>query len=441
MGTHHQGRTARHLRQTLAAVVSAGLLLAGCSQGSPGPSASGTPGEPVTLTFSWWGNDTRDKLTREVIATFESAHPTIKVQADPTDWNSYWQKLSTQMAGGSGPDLLQMDEKYIAEYADKGALYDLGALGITTQGWASGTVEAGNFDGKLYAATLAVNSPVFIANKTLFDKVGVAIPDDSTWTWDDFAKLAVDLQKKSGGEFFGAQSMIGFDGATKLWIRQQGAQQFTADGIGFDASQAQSWFQYWLDLQTAGGTPPATAAIEDQTTAIDQALTGTNRIALSFQWSNQVNALQSATGSDLVLLRPPTQTGKATDGKMWYKSSQYLSASATTKHPAEVKLFMDYFINDPQAGAILGTERGVPTNLKVRETIAGSLDEVNTKVVTFMDAIAGELGTGGSVPLPGGGQSEAIQRRASDQVLLGQLDPATAATQFVTELKAEMGLG
>jgi len=118
----------------------------------------------------------------------------------------------------------------------------------------------------------------------------------------------------------------------------------------------------------------------------------------------------------------------------------YLSAGAKTKYPEEVKAFIEFLINDPECGAILGTERGVPTNTKVREAVAPQLDAANTKVIEFMDSIADELGTGGTVPLPGGGQSETIQRRATDSVLLGDLDPAAAAEQFVTELKAEMGV-
>lgn len=438
-----QGK-ARRLLAGMAGTVAATLALAGCGGGTPAPSASdpgASGGEQITLRFLWWGNDKRNELTNKVIDLYKSKNPNINIETQTSDFASYWQLLSTQVAGGDAPDVIQMDEKYLAEYADKGALADLAAIGVDTTDWAEGTVDAGKFNGTLSAATWAVNSPVFLANKSVLDKAGVAMPDDKTWTWDDLAALAKEVQSKGGGDYYGVENLIGVDGATKIFLRQQGAQQFTEDGIGFDAATITPWFEYWKNLQDAGGTAPATATIENQSTALDQALLGTNKLAIGYQWSNQVNAVQAATGQDLTLLRPPTQTGKAADGKLWFKSSMYLSAGAKSEHPEEAAKFINFLINDPEAGAILGTERGVPANLKVREAITGSLDAANAKVVEFMDAISTELGTGGTVPLPGGGQSETIQRRATDQVLLGTLAPAAAAEQFVTELKAEMGLG
>jgi len=433
-----QGK-ARRLLAGVAGIVAASLALAGCGGGTPAPSASGAGGDEVTLRFLWWGNDTRNELTQKVIDLYTSKNPNIKVETQTSDFASYWQLLSTQAAGGDAPDIIQMDEKYLAEYGDKGALADLAALGVDSTDWAAGAMEAGQFNGTLYAATWAVNSPVFLANTAIFEKAGVELPDDKTWTWEDLAALATEVQTKGGGEYFGVENMIGIDGASKIWIRQQGKQQFTPEGIGFDAATMTPWFQYWKDL-TDKGTPAATATIENQGTALDQALLGTNKLALGYQWSNQVNAVQSASGEELALLRPPTQTGSSADSNLWYKSSMYLSAGAQTEHPEEVAKFINFLINDPEAGAILGTERGVPVNLTVRESISGSLEGANAKVVEFMDSIASEVSPGGSVPLPGGGQSETIQRRASDQVLLGGLEPAPAAEQFVNELKAEMGL-
>ena len=455
-----QARAHRHVRLGLAGLVVAGLALAGCSPATPTGTTAPTTTQPpatstaaptttppstqaeeITLRFLWWGNDTRNELTQKVIDLYKTKRPNVTIETETSDFATYWQKLSTQIAGGSTPDIIQMDEKYLAEYASQGSLLDLESISLDTTDWAGGTVDAGRFDGTLYAGTWGVNAPVFLLNKSVFDKAGIAVPDDKTWTWDSFAQLAVELQSTGAGEYFGVENLIGIDGATKIWIRQEGDQQFTADGIGFDAASVQPWFEYWKKLLDDGGTAPATATIENQTTPVDQALLGTNRVGIGFQWSNQVNAIANATGQEILLMRPPTQTGKAADGHLWYKSSMYLSAGATTKYPEEVKAFIEFLINDPEAGAILGTERGVPTNLKVREAIVPNLDAGNAKVVEFMDAISGELGTGGTVPLPGGGQSETIQRRATDAVLLGTLDPAAAASQFVAELKAEMKLG
>ncbi|TQJ38308.1 hypothetical protein FBY33_0303 [Arthrobacter sp. SLBN-112] len=47
---------------------------------------AGTPEDPVTIRFAWWGNDSRAKTIMEVIKAFEAANPTIKVQDLRPPW-------------------------------------------------------------------------------------------------------------------------------------------------------------------------------------------------------------------------------------------------------------------------------------------------------------------------------------------------------------------
>ncbi|MDR0417363.1 MAG: extracellular solute-binding protein, partial [Propionibacteriaceae bacterium] len=187
-----------------AAGLAAALILAGCGTSADeppadDPSSSSPVEEEITLRFAWWGNDTRNKITEDVIAKFEASHPNIKVEGEPTDWSNYFTKLSTQVASGDSPDIIQMDEKYLAEYADKGALLDLESINLDTSKFAPGTIDPGRFDGKLYAATFAVNAPINIANPSVFEQANVALPDDKTWTWDQFADIATQISAAGAG--------------------------------------------------------------------------------------------------------------------------------------------------------------------------------------------------------------------------------------------------
>ncbi len=38
----------------------------------------------------------------------------------PWDWSDYWTKMATQVAGKNMADVIQMDYRYIAEYARRG---------------------------------------------------------------------------------------------------------------------------------------------------------------------------------------------------------------------------------------------------------------------------------------------------------------------------------
>ena len=115
--------TRRNLLRISAAA--SALVLTGCGTGS-NPAAEETG--PVTIRFTWWGGDARQKATQKVIDAFHAENPNITVVGEYGDWNGYWDKLATQVAANDAPDIIQMDEKYVREYGDRGALLDLKKL-------------------------------------------------------------------------------------------------------------------------------------------------------------------------------------------------------------------------------------------------------------------------------------------------------------------------
>ena len=51
--------------------------------------------------------------------------PASTIDPETYAWNDYWPKLATQAAGQNLPDVIQMDYRYIFEYARRGQLADL----------------------------------------------------------------------------------------------------------------------------------------------------------------------------------------------------------------------------------------------------------------------------------------------------------------------------
>ncbi|WP_205857203.1 ABC transporter substrate-binding protein, partial [Phytoactinopolyspora endophytica] len=125
-------------RLTCAALLaaSASLVLSAC--GSDTDAEVEPSDDPVTLRFTWWGGDERHERTQEVIDLFEEEHPNITVQGEFKDWNGYWDSLATTVAADDAPDIIQMDELYLASYAGRDALLDLGTT--------SEYLDTGNFD-------------------------------------------------------------------------------------------------------------------------------------------------------------------------------------------------------------------------------------------------------------------------------------------------------
>jgi multiple sugar transport system substrate-binding protein len=184
------------------------LVLTGCGS-SPETGKVGTVEDPVTIRFAWWGNDSRAKTTLEVIKDFEAANPTIKVQGENTEFSSYWDKMATQIAGGTTPDVFAMSGAYPSEYATRGVLLDLDKVKdqLDTSKFAEGTVDLGKIDGKQHTITAGVNAMSMVIDPKVFEAAGVELPDDETWTWDDYADIAAEITRKSPAGTFGTTPM------------------------------------------------------------------------------------------------------------------------------------------------------------------------------------------------------------------------------------------
>ena len=425
-------------KKLAAGVVVLGLALAGC--GAPAAESGGTKNDQgqTVIRFAWWGNDTRNKLTNEVIAKFEAANPDIKVQGEPGEWSGYWDKLATQVAANDAPDVIQMDEKYISEYGKRGALLDLEKASVTTDKFMDGTVDTGRVDGKLFALNAGINAPVVVANPKVLEAAKVEVPDDKTWTWATLHETAKKISEASPAGTYGTQNMSYVEPALRAYLRQSGKDQFTKEGMGFEPKDLEGFFQWGLDVQNDKSAPSASETSEDMGKSLDQTMAATNKIGFSVYWSNQITALQKASGTEMELLRLPSQAGSAADAALWYKASMLWSASSKTKNSEAVAKFINYLANSPEAGLIMGTERGVPANKEVRAALEPKLSDVDKKVVAYLDSIESELGPTPLVTPVGGGNFGTIQMRMVQDLIFGRKTPIEAATGLHDEVKAQL---
>jgi len=106
----------------------ASLLLSACAGAAPSTPATGTepPAGGVTeITFMMWGAPEELTVWQAVVDDFHAANPGIKVNVDVSDWDSYWTKLNTLIAGGTPPDVFAMDAPLFLDWQSRGALLNL----------------------------------------------------------------------------------------------------------------------------------------------------------------------------------------------------------------------------------------------------------------------------------------------------------------------------
>lgn len=404
------------------------LLAVGCSnEGND---------DDVTLSFAWWGSDTRHDITEEIIEIYEQENPGVTIDAMyGGSFEDHWDRLATQTAAADAPDIIQMDEQYLREYAERGALLELDDVDVSL--FDDTSVENGRVDGDLYAVTMGLNAQVLVANPSLFDDAGVDMPDDQTWTWDDFADIAGQISEHSD-DVWGSAGPLGI-GPFQVWLRQQGKNVSTQDGeLGFDAADAAEYFRYFQELQSEGVLPPASLIQEDSGAGDEQSLSGTGREGMATRWTNQAVGLSHTLGTDVELLRYPTVSGDASDADAWFKSSMYLSAAATTDHPEEVQDFIDFFVNSEDAGRLSMVERGIPPNSEIRDLIAEDLDGMDAETVDFIDSIEEDLGDPEPITPVGGSDFQPTLTRYQIEVFFERMTPDEAAESMVEEMQAQI---
>ncbi|NDK31863.1 ABC transporter substrate-binding protein [Nesterenkonia haasae] len=436
----------KNFTQLAGATMIGALLLTSCgasgngngngNDGNGDAEAAGESAEEVTLRFAWWGSDARHSTTQDIIDAFEEENPNISVEAEYGDWGGYWDGLATQSAGGNPPDIIQMDDKYLREYADRGALLELSD--VDTSDFDEDAVNNGRTDEGLFGITTGINALALVANPTIFEEAGVDMPDDTSWTWDEFAELAAEISENHDSAY--GTNDPNEPGGFQVWLRQQDKHFTTDEGeLGFDENDAAEYFQFYYDM-LGNGMPTASEISENQSAGPDQSLMGTGQVALAPWWTNQLPGLSEASGEDLELLRFPTQSGNTDESGMWYKSSMMMSASASTDHPEETIAFIDWFVNSEEAGQLNQMDRGLLGNNSVREAINDDLEPADARTAEFIADIETEVEAQAAEPIPSLGFSglQEILYRYEIQVFFEEMTPEEAASSMISEMESEI---
>ncbi|MEO3747226.1 extracellular solute-binding protein [Plantactinospora sp. B5E13] len=429
----HTRRLPRAARvATLAAAALLVLPLAAC--GDDGGS-DGT----VTLDFTWWGNDDRAKVTEAAIDLFEQKYPNIKVNTSFGAFDAYFQKLSTQIAGGDAPDVLQMDRAYLREYAERNALRDLteyvedGTLAVADL--TQTLLPAGKVGDATYAVPIAQNTQGVVYDPAVLEKAGVPAPTP-TWTWADMQAAGQRISQANGGKVAGfgdfGFAIDWFD----IWLRQRDKAIYTDDGkLGFTEADLTAFWTMTGQMRDAGALAPAAL-----TTQLDGSIQNSSLVkkgvAGEVNYDSSYTGLVGAYGAPLAIAPMPSDTPKR--GMIASMSMAY-SVAQRSEHPKEAAMLIDFLVNDVEAGKAQGVARGMPANAKVRDAIAPSLTENDKKVYEFESSVTSLL-----LPTPpaqpkGGGAVKAEFQRVYDEVIFGRIPPAEGAKRVIAEAASQLG--
>ncbi len=427
----------------LAVAIATSAMLAGCggSDSSMGTAAetttakqSGGPAEKVKLDITWWGGEVRHQYTQELLDMYSKEHPEVTFSATPTSWDGYFEKLATQAAGGSMPDIAQMDYLYITTYANNKTVADL------TPFIQEGTIDVSHIDESLTKSAqiagiqsgipLSTSILTFTYNPSVLKEAGLEAPTPE-WTWADFEKYCLQIKEKTGK--YGFAQNYSDTNMFNYWLRQHGQTLFSTDNkkLAYDNDQLLVDFIDIHKRLTAAGTMPTPDEwVAISANSLESGPIPTNKAG--FNYSSNTYAEQVSKVNDTIqLITPPVS--KSGEKALWLKPGMYFCVASTASE-AEKKAaaaFVSWFVNNDEAAAKVGTERGIPASSTARDFLSnGNLTNKQKEMFDYYE-IAAQLS--GECPPPDPQGISEINKLFSDTLDTVMYDKSTskeAAAEF-----------
>ena len=349
--------------------------------------------EKVTLRFSWWGGDSRHRATVAAIEKYMKLNPDVVIKPEYSGWDGYHDKLTTQYAGNSAPDISQLSISSVMEYASRGLILDLTEYknryfkDIDESLW-SGFRDS---SGKIWALPIGINCVSLHYNKTMLGRLGVDYPKPGI-TWDELFKVAQKATKDVNGD--GKIDIYGIDtlfapptDAIPVIMYQWGNTKYRNNYSepNLDSGSMHKYLELAKRFQDfkASPSPKDIVVYTGSQTAFNQ-----GKVAIALAMLSGIELTQSLMEDELVNIPWPKAVETGLTGT-FLKPSQAIVINRKTKHPEEAIKFMSWFLTSPEVAKITTFERGTPSSRGQRNALlASSISEMQKKIISWTNECA-----------------------------------------------------
>lgn len=326
--------------------------------------------EDVTIRFGWWGNEARAANTLKVIKMFEEKYPDITVKAEYSGYSGYQTRLSTQFAGGSEPDIMQMLLAWMPLFSKDGdGFYDAYQTSgiINLDEFPKTTLAQAEKNGKLQGIPVGSAGFLFLWNKVPWEKAGLEYPK----TWEELFDAAKTMKEKLGDDYYPLDPTTQGSILISLsWaIQKYNVNYIDPDEpkVAMTEEQIADWLRFFKKLEDEH----ALVSIKDRI-----AMGGANKPTTEMsdwvegRWGGVYSQDSIITsrgdtlpgGLDQLEVGPYIMMpGAKTSGTMSRTGFIY-SISKHSKHPDAAAKFINYLTTDPDVARVVGMSRAIPAS-------------------------------------------------------------------------------
>lgn len=332
----------------------------------------GTAAQAQTdITYLLWGSPQEGEVWNKIAASFEAAHPDINVNVEVADWDSYWEKLRVQMAGGTPPDVFAMDAPLYRDWQSRGVLLNLQPYLDADPALLDGvypiTLDAYKTADGMFGLPRDFQTIVLYYNKDMFDAAGVAYPTDA-WTYADLRAAAKTLTLDKDGD--GTTDQWGFwDGGydmepfwgSLVWAHGGDVVNLATGETLIDSPEATAAFQVMADMWLEDKSMPTEQQLAQY--GWDGFLSGIAAMGVSGHWS--VPEYSAVAFKWDIAPMPIGPAGRATG----VNSAGFVIAK-DSKNPEAAWKFVKYAFSDAGQTELAKVGLAIPVRQSVAESPA-----------------------------------------------------------------------
>ncbi|SIQ86106.1 oligogalacturonide transport system substrate-binding protein [Rhizobium sp. RU35A] len=384
------------------------------------------------LRMSWWGGDSRHKATQAALKACGDKYGHT-IAAEFTGWDGHLEKVTTQIAGGTEADIMQINWPWLPLFSIKGdGFADLNQYKdvIDLSQWSADDLAAGTMNGKLNGLSVSTTGRVFMFNKTAFDKAGVALPK----TWDELFAAAKQLKAKAGPDAYPMNAVK----ETAVLLISLYATQNTGKDLVDPVAKKVAWseddlakaIEFYGKLVKDGVVVSQKGnAAEGNLNLFESPKWADGRISGSYEWDSTFSKYADPLKGQVL---EPVAILKNADAKtegVYRKPSMVFSISKRSKNPKAAAQIVNCLLNEPEGITALGTSRGLPAS-KIAAKMLADAGKIEAPIAAAHDLIV--KGTGPTVsPLNEHPEIRAVFLDTLEEYGYEQISAKDAAEQII----------
>lgn len=235
-----------------------GLLLSWVVSCSTGNVATGVRQSTSDGKIEFWTMQLQPEFTdyfKNLISTFETENPGIKVNWVDVPWSAMESKILTAVSAKTAPDVVNLNPDFASQLATRNAWLDLDAKvpADVRSTFLPNIWKASTLNGKSFGIPWYLTTRLTIYNTDLLKQAGISKPPA---TYPELAQVARQLKEKTG-KYALFTTFVSEDSSEVLEsLVQMGVTLVDAQGqAAFNTPAGQAAFQYWVDLYKNGLLP------------------------------------------------------------------------------------------------------------------------------------------------------------------------------------------